>query len=236
MEPRETLISVQNLNKTFQIREKAVRSIRDTILHFKRLRSQNQQINALQNINFEVRKGQIIGISGKNGSGKSTLINILLGSMRADKGTQIYTAGRIVRFSLGLGFDPDLSARHNIYINGSFLGLSFKGIGLAFADTISLTDLKSFVDTPLKFYSSGMRTRLVFAVAMHALADIFLMDETFGGVGDENFREKSERVFQFTILGDRTIVFVNHNLAQIQFGHKVLLMNKGSRSYLVIAK
>ncbi|NND31299.1 MAG: ABC transporter ATP-binding protein [Saprospiraceae bacterium] len=226
----ETVISVRNLSKTFHVREKPVSSIRDAVLNFTRFRSASHEIKALQNINFEVKKGEIIGVIGRNGSGKSTLLNIILGSMRADKGSELFTKGRIVRLSLGMGFDPNLSARHNIYVNGSILGLTFKKIGLAFADIISFADLEDFVDTPLKYFSSGMRMRLAFSVALHAQADIYLMDEIFGGVGDESFREKSRRVFEDTFLEGRTIIFVSHSLPQIaEFSDKVLLINKGTQ-------
>jgi ABC-2 type transport system ATP-binding protein len=226
----ETVISIHNLSKTFHVREKPVSSIRDAVLNFTRFGSSSHEIKALQDINFEVQKGEIIGVIGRNGSGKSTLLNIILGSMRADKGSEIFTKGRIVRLSLGMGFDPNLSARHNIYVNGSILGLTFRKIGSVFADIVSFADLEDFVDTPLKYYSSGMRMRLAFSVALYAQADIYLMDEIFGGVGDESFREKSKRVFQDTFLEGRTIIFVSHSLPQIsQFSDKVLLINKGKQ-------
>ncbi len=226
----ETVISARNLSKTFYVREKPVRSIRDAILNFTRLASEKHKISALRNLNFEVQKGQVVGIIGRNGSGKSTLLNIVLGSMRPDKGSEILTHGRIVRLSLGMGFDPNLSARHNIYVNGSILGLTFKKIGSVFHDIIGFADLENFVDTPLKYYSSGMRMRLAFSVALYAEADIYLMDEIFAGVGDESFREKSRQVFQDTFMNGRTILFVSHSLSHIaEFSDKVLLLNTGEQ-------
>ncbi len=230
MAKEEPAITVQNLNKTFVIREKPVSSIRDAVLKFSRFASAQHEVRALRNINFEVQRGEVIGVIGRNGSGKSTLLNILLGSMRADKGSIIHTNGRVVRLSLGMGFDPNLSARHNIYVNGSILGLTFKKIGAIFHDIIGFADLEDFIDTPLKFFSSGMRMRLAFSIMIHAEADIYLLDEIFGGVGDESFREKSTKVFQDTFLQQRTIIFVSHSLSHIsQFSDKVLLIQGGEQ-------
>jgi ABC-type polysaccharide/polyol phosphate transport system ATPase subunit len=230
MSKSETVISAKNLSKTFFVREKPVSTIREAVLNFTRLASEKHQINALKNINFEVEKGEIVGIIGRNGSGKSTLLNIVLGSMRPDKGSKLFTKGRIVRLSLGMGFDPNLSARHNIYVNGSILGLTFKKIGSVFHEIIGFADLEDFIDTPLKYYSSGMRMRLAFSVALYAEADIYLMDEIFAGVGDESFREKSKQVFQDTFMAGRTILFVSHSLSHIaEFSNRVLLINKGEQ-------
>lgn len=230
MSETEPVISVRNLSKTFYVREKPVGSIRDAVLNFTRLASEKHEIRALKNINFEVNKGEIVGIIGRNGSGKSTLLNIVLGSMKPDKGSEIITRGRIVRLSLGMGFDPNLTARHNIYVNGSILGLTFRKIGSVFHDIIDFADLGDFVDTPLKYYSSGMRMRLAFSVAIYAQADIYLMDEIFASVGDESFREKSQKVFQDTFMEGRTILLVSHSLSSIkEFSNRVLLLDRGDQ-------
>ncbi|MCB0688876.1 MAG: ABC transporter ATP-binding protein [Saprospiraceae bacterium] len=230
MPTTEPVITAHSLNKTFYVREKSVTSIRDTVLNFTRLTAQRHEIKALRNINFEVKRGEIVGIIGRNGSGKSTLLNIVLGSMKPDKGSELTTKGRIVRLSLGMGFDPNLTARHNIYVNGSILGLTFKKIGSVFHDIIDFADLADFVDTPLKYYSSGMRMRLAFSVALYAEADVYLMDEIFASVGDESFREKSKRVFQDTFMEGRTILFVSHSLSHIkEFSDRVLLIDRGEQ-------
>jgi len=227
---QDIVIEVANLNKTFQVREKQIRSIRGMVLNFRNFKHKKHIIPALRNINFEVHRGEIIGIIGRNGSGKSTLLNLIIGSMRPDKGSMLKTHGRIIRLALGMGFDPNLSARHNIYVNGSILGLTFKKIGQIFHDIIDFADLEEFVDTPIKYYSSGMRSRLAFSIAVYAQADIFLMDEVFGGVGDENFREKSKKVFADAFLDKRTILFVSHSLASIvEFSDKVLLLDRGQQ-------
>ncbi len=230
MEENEKVIEVRDLSKTFSIREESVTSIRNLILNFKRLKTKKHLVHALRDINFDVKKGEIVGIIGRNGSGKSTLLNLIMGSLKPDPGSTIETRGRMIRLALGMGFDPNLSARHNIYVNGSILGLTFKQIGHIFYDIIDFADLRDFIDTPLKFYSSGMKSRLAFAIAVNARADIFLMDEFFGGVGDASFQEKSKKVFESAFLDKRTILFVSHSLKNIEkFSDRVLLINKGEQ-------
>ncbi len=228
MSDRKPVIIARDLSKTFHIREKEIRSIRGMILNLQDLRHKQHVVKALNEINFKIHQGEVIGIIGRNGSGKSTLLNLIIGSMKPDKSSYIETHGRIIRLALGMGFDPNLSARHNIYVNGSILGLTFRRIGQIFHDIIGFADLEEFIDTPIKYYSAGMRSRLAFSIAVYADADIFLMDEFFGGVGDENFREKSKKVFENAFLENRTILFVSHSLNNIlKFSDKVLLLDRG---------
>ncbi len=224
----EPVIEARHLSKTFYVREKPVRSIREVVLNFSRLAAQKHKIEALKDINFSVNRGEVIGIIGRNGSGKSTLLNLIMGSMKPDKGSYLKAEGRIMKLALGMGFDPNLSARHNIYVNGSILGLTFKRIGNVFWDIIGFADLEDFVDTPIKYYSTGMKTRLAFSIAVHADADVFLLDEIVGGVGDEGFKKKSQKIFKDAFLAKRTILFVSHSLKNIRdYSDKVLLIDKG---------
>lgn len=223
----DIVIKLENVSKTFYVRESNVDSIRDRIFNI--FKSNNQrEIKALQNVNLEIKRGEFFGIIGRNGSGKSTLLKLIMGAFPPDEGGIIETNGKIIRLALGMGFDPGLSARENIYINASILGLTFKRIGLIFDDIIGFAELEDFVDTPVKFYSSGMRSRLSFAIAVHAEADIFLMDEFFGGVGDISFKEKSEEVFRKSFIDGRTIIHVSHQLRTIEnHCNRVLMMNNG---------
>ena len=149
--------------------------------------------------------------------------------MDPDEGSHIHTEGKIIRLALGMGFDVDLTARDNIYLNGTILGLSFKQIGEKFEEIIEFAELEDFIDTPIKFYSSGMRSRLSFAIAIHAEADIFLIDEFFGSVGDIGFMEKSQKAFEENILKGKTIIHVSHSLDLIKkHCTKIMVMDKGS--------
>lgn len=223
-------IKVENLSKTFKIWEKGQRTIKDSILRFYQQKGNVRKIQALKDINFEVKKGEFFGIIGRNGSGKSTLLKVLMGAYKPDAGSKISIEGKVIRLAMGLGFDGNLSARENIYINGSVLGLSFKKIGLIFQEIIDFSDLHDFVETPVKHYSSGMMAKLKFAIALHAEADIFLMDEIFGGVGDISFQQKSSERFNQSILQGRTIIFVSHGLRHVEkFCDRVMLLNHGDQ-------
>ncbi|MDH3649386.1 MAG: ATP-binding cassette domain-containing protein [Saprospiraceae bacterium] len=226
----DPVIEIRNLNKTFYVREKPVRSIREVVLNFSRLAAEKHKIEALKGVTFQVNRGEVIGIIGRNGSGKSTLLSLIMGSMKPDKGSFLKTEGTITKLTLGMGFDPNLSARHNIYVNGSILGLTFKTIGNIFWDIIGFADLDDFVDTPIRYYSTGMKTRLAFSIAVHADADVFLLDEIVGGVGDENFKMKSQQIFKDAFLSKRTILFVSHSMKNIkEFSDKVLVLDKGKQ-------
>lgn len=224
---QEVVIKLENISKTFYVHETNNDSIRDRIFNIFQS-NHTREIKAVQNVNLEIKRGQFYGIIGKNGSGKSTLLKLIMGAFPPDKGGKIMVKGKMIRLALGMGFDPNLSARDNIYVNASILGLTFRRIGLIFDDIIGFAELENFVDTPVKFYSSGMRSRLSFAIAVHAEADIFLMDEFFGGVGDIAFRKKSEEVFKNAFLDGRTIVHVSHQAKTIRnHCEQVLLLNKG---------
>lgn len=224
-------IEIKNLSKTFVTKTNAMSTIRDRFTKIFSKKSQNiKVVKALQDVNFEVQQGEFFGIVGRNGSGKSTLLNLLIGSIRPDKGSFIKTKGKMIRLALGMGFDPNLSARDNIYVNGTILGLTFKRIGLIFDDIIGFAELEDFVDVPVKKYSTGMLSKLKFAIAIHAEADIFLMDEFFGGVGDISFRTKSTEVFKNTFLDGRTIIHVSHALNTIkEHASRVLILDRGKQ-------
>lgn len=223
-----TVIEVKNVSKTFYISEQSNDTIRERVRNLFSNKSGKRAISALKNVNFSVNKGDFIGIVGHNGSGKSTLLKLIIGAFQPDKRGKIITRGRIARLALGMGFDPNLSARDNIYVNGSIMGLTFKQIGQRFNEILQFAELEQFVDTPIKFYSSGMVSRLAFSIAMHVEADILLVDEFFGGVGDVGFREKSEKVFKNSFLEGRTIVYVSHDLPSIRaYCNQVLVFNHG---------
>jgi ABC-type polysaccharide/polyol phosphate transport system ATPase subunit len=225
----ESVIRLKNVSKTFYIREKANDSIRKQLFSFLDNNNGLRKLEALKNINLDIKKGEFIGIIGHNGSGKSTLLKIIIGALQADHGGVVETNGKIVRLALGMGFDPELSARDNIYLNGSIMGLTFRQIGQKFDQIIEFSGLQNFIETPLKFYSSGMVSRLAFAIAMHVEADILLIDEFFGGVGDQDFREKSDKVFTESVIKGKTIVFVSHELDIVkQYAHRILEFSGGT--------
>lgn len=221
------VISLKNVSKTYYVSEEKIQTLRmymRSIFHSKKKHS----IKALKNVSLEIKQGETFGIIGRNGSGKSTLLNILMDSIKPDPGSKVKTKGRMIRLALGMGVDANLSARDNIYVNASILGLSFKKIGLIFHQIIEYAGLEEFVDTPVKFFSKGMAQRLLFSIAMHAEADIFLLDEFFGGVGDEDFKKKSDESFKKQIVDGKTIILVSHSMGTIaKFCNRVMWLHKG---------
>lgn len=224
----EYVIILKNVNKTYFLRERKINTLRERVLSVFHKKNPKRQIQALKDINISIKRGEILGIVGRNGSGKSTLMNIILGAILPDKGAIVNTKGIMIKLSLGIGVDKNMTARENIYLNGSMLGLSFKRIGEIFDDIIKFAGLADFIDTEVKFFSKGMKSRLLFSIAMHAEADIFLLDEFFGGVGDREFKEKSEEVFKKSIVNEKTIVMISHALKDIEkHCDRVLWLEKG---------
>ena len=208
-------IIVKDVTKSFIREDKSENSIRKRLYNLRKKKSRSKLV-ALKNVTFSIPKGEFFGIVGRNGSGKSTLLKLIIGAYKPDKGGSIITNGKVIRLALGLGFDPNLSVRDNIYVNGTILGLSFKEIGTKFTEIIEFAELQDFVDTPIRFLSSGMRSKLAFSISMYVDADILLIDEFFGGVGDISFKSKSEAIFKDRILNNKTIVFISHNLELIK--------------------
>lgn len=169
----------------------------------------------LKDINIEIKEGETLAVLGRNGSGKSTLLKIMAGIFQP-------TAGRVIRqgsictlFDVGTGFHEDLTGRENVFVNGAILGLSEKLVKSALADIEHFAELEGFMDTPLKFYSSGMKARLGFAVAMTADPDIFLIDEVLA-VGDEGFKRKCYVKLDELVSKGRTVVIVSHDIEVVQ--------------------
>ena len=220
-------IKLDNVSKTFRIRDKKRQSL-PSVVRSLATGTFMRRIEAVKNVSLEVKKGEFLGIVGANGSGKSTLLHLISGVYKPDPGGSANIYGSFMRLSLGMGFNQELTARENIYVNASIMGLTFREIGRKFDKIIRFAELEEFIDTKIKYYSRGMRARLGFAVAIHSNPEILLLDEIFGGVGDEKFREKSERVFKKKLLEGRTIVLVSHNLSTIkEHAERVMLMDKG---------
>lgn len=223
----EIAIELKNINKTYTVLDKNSQNLRGKIISLI-THTNKREIKALTDINLTVNKGEFFGIMGHNGSGKSTLLRIMSGAYPPDKGGIVKMHGRYMLLSLGLGFNPQLTARENIYLNASILGLTLKQIGKILHEILAFAELEKFVDTQVKYFSTGMAARLKFAIAVHADSDIFLMDEFFGGVGDASFKKKSKDVFHESLIKGRTIVHVSHSVKTIEeHCHRVMLLHQG---------
>jgi ABC-2 type transport system ATP-binding protein len=219
-------IKLENINKTFVLHDRG-NTIRDRIFSMFTGKG-SRKLKALQNIDLEIKKGEFFGIVGSNGSGKSTLIEIMNKAIPPDKGGKVTINGKSMRLALGMGFDNELTARQNIMLNSSVLGMSIKEIKLKMNEMITFAELEEFADTPVKYYSSGMKSKLMFSIAVNAEADIFLMDEFFGGVGDQSFKAKADKVFHDRFVKGKTIIHVSHQLETIKkYCDRVMLLEKG---------
>ncbi|MCM8803499.1 MAG: ABC transporter ATP-binding protein, partial [Candidatus Omnitrophica bacterium] len=227
----ETAIKVENLSKKYKIGERLpYKTIREEIIKFfKKERKKNDQyIWALKNISFEINKGEVVGIIGPNGAGKTTLLKILSKITEPTDGyAEIYgKVGSLLE--VGIGFHPELTGRENIYLNGAILGMRKTEIDKKFDEIVSFAEIEKFLDTPVKYYSSGMYVRLAFSVAAHLEPDILLVDEVLA-VGDISFQKKSLGKMEGLTKEGRTILFVSHNMGAIRsLCEKVIWLEKGN--------
>jgi len=207
------VIVVDQVTKEFRLRYGT--TLKQILL--KRLRGQetSNSFRALEDVSFTVEQGESVGLMGLNGSGKSTLLSLVSGVMHPDHG-RVLTRGRIAGLiGAGAGFHPQLSGRENIYLNGAILGMGEAEIDAKFDDIVDFADIGKFLNTPVAHYSSGMHSRLGFAVAIHTDCDIFLIDETLA-VGDRPFKRKCLNRIDELLTQGRTVVFVSHNLNQVK--------------------
>lgn len=223
-------IKVENLSKSFNIPTEKNNSLKSYFLNpFSLFYNKKKKFQALKDINFEVKRGEFVGIIGRNGSGKSTLLKILSNIYKPDSG-RIFVNGQIVSFlELGVGFNPELSASENIYLNGTILGMGRDYINNNFNDIVKFAELEEFLQMPIKNFSSGMIVRLAFSIAIKAKADIFLLDEIME-VGDTGFQKKSHDVLKELKKQDKTIIVISHNLKNIEnFCDRVILFDQGNK-------
>lgn len=219
-------ISVKNVSKHFLIPHERNMSIKTAFINIFKKKSY-EDFFALKDISFEIERGEFFGILGRNGSGKSTLLKILAGVYTADKG-KVKVNGLISPFlELGIGFNPELSGRDNIYLNATVLGLTEKEIDAKFASIVAFSELERFIDQKVKNYSSGMSVRLAFSVAIHANREILLMDEVLA-VGDSNFQAKCLREFAKYREQGKTVILVTHDIGTVQrYCDRAMLLRNG---------
>lgn len=231
--PAPFAIRVENLSKCFHIYDRPRQRLQQLLLAPIKSRIKDADVKyyrefwALKNINFEVSRGETVGIIGKNGSGKSTLLQIICGTLTASQG-KVDVNGRIAALlELGSGFNPDFTGRENIYLNGSILGLSRLEIDDRFAEIEAFADIGDFIDQQVKSYSSGMAVRLAFAVAINADPEILIVDEALS-VGDELFQRKCFSRIEAIRQKGATILFVSHaGSAIVELCDRAILLDSG---------
>jgi ABC-type polysaccharide/polyol phosphate transport system ATPase subunit len=184
-------------------------------------------VRALDQVSFEVMKGEAFGIVGRNGAGKSTLLRVVAGTLRPDGGRAVSWGRTSTLLQLGVGFNAELSGIRNIYLGGLAAGLRRARIDEIFDDIVAYAELEEAIDRPIKTYSSGMLARLAFSIGMHLEPDILLLDEIMS-VGDESFKAKSEKTMQDLLARSGTIVFVSHNLGKVaEFCDRAMWLERG---------
>lgn len=218
-------IKVTKLNKKFRLPHEKHASLKQALLNMHK--RSYEELEVLGDINFSVNKGEFFGIVGRNGSGKSTLLKLLAGIYSPTSG-KIEVNGELTPFiELGVGFNPELTGRDNVYLNGTIFGMTKKEINAKYKEIVAFAELEKFMDQKLKNYSSGMQVRLAFSIAIQAQSDILLIDEVLA-VGDVKFQRKCLEVFRNLKNSARTIVFVSHDLASIeQFCDRAALVDSG---------
>jgi ABC-type polysaccharide/polyol phosphate transport system ATPase subunit len=219
-------IEVDGVSKVFRLPHERRTTLKEYFLHpFKR--SGYEQQRALEDVSFRVEPGEFFGIIGPNGSGKSTLLKIIAGIYRQDTGN-VRVSGLLSPFiELGVGFNPELTARDNIRINGTLLGLSRRQLAERYDDVVAFAELERFMDQKLKNFSSGMQVRLAYSIAIQVEFDILLLDEVLA-VGDESFQQKCFDTFTRFREEGKTIVLVTHGLNLVQrFADRALLLTDG---------
>jgi lipopolysaccharide transport system ATP-binding protein len=220
-------IIVDNVSKKFRIPHEKKTTIFQNIVGLIKRQFDYEEFWALKDVSFEVNKGEAFGIIGRNGSGKSTLLKILAKVLYPDSGS-VSLNGKVASFlQLGVGFQPELTARENVYIYSSILGLRRKQVDRIYDEIFDFAELKKFENMKLKNFSSGMNVRLAFSTAFHAVPDTMLIDEVFA-VGDESFKKKCrDKMNQFKAEG-KTIVFVSHALDTVkELCQRAMLLNEG---------
>lgn len=220
-----TLVEINSVSKRFVLRKD--NSLKERIVNFRRGSKHKEDFWALRDVSIEIKAGTTVGLIGHNGSGKSTLLKVIGGIVDASSGS-VQRRGRMAALlELGAGFHPDLTGRENVFLNATILGLSQEETEERFDDIWTFSGIGEFIDTQVKFYSSGMYVRLAFAVAVHTDPDILLVDEVLA-VGDEAFQLKCMNKIKSFQAEGRTIVLVTHNLGQVtELCDHAVLLNQG---------
>lgn len=212
------MIDIKNVSMKFNLGIEKDFSIKQAFINFfsgKKKKKKNDCFWALKDVNFHINKGEVVGLVGSNGAGKSTLLKVVSGVMKPTKGEVIVNGNISPMIELGAGFDAELTARENIYLNGAVLGYSKKFIDEKFDEIVEFSELQDFLEVPVKNFSSGMTAKLAFSIATVVNPEILIVDEILS-VGDMRFQEKSKKKMMSMINGGTTVLYVSHSIESIK--------------------
>ena len=224
---KKKMIVVDHVSMRFSLSSERLDSFKEYVIKTLKRQVSYDEFWALQDVSFEVEEGDALGLIGLNGCGKSTMLKVIAGVLKATKGSVQVNGTVAPLIELGAGFDMDLTARENVFLNGALLGYSRKQLEQYYDDIVEFSELHAFMDTPVKNFSSGMMSRLAFSIATIGTPDILIVDEVLS-VGDFRFQEKCEKRIQHMIDSGTTILFVSHSIAQVEkLCNKVVWLEKG---------
>ena len=212
---KEKIIEVKNVKMKFKMSDEPLNSLKEIFTRAVQGKLKFNEFLALDNINFDVEKGETIGLIGANGAGKSTTLKIISGILKPTEG-KVITRGNVVpMLELGAGFDLELTGKENIYLNGSILGYTKEYLKSKFDEIVDFAEIREFIDMPIRNYSSGMMARLAFSIASVVQPEILIVDEILA-VGDAKFQEKSYARMKELMSGGATVLFVSHDIGKIE--------------------
>ena len=225
---QDVAIKVSGVSKAFKLPHEKQSSIKGLFINIFRGRRTYEKQQVLKDISFDIKKGEFFGIVGRNGSGKSTLLKLMAGIYSPDEG-RVQVNGKLTPFiELGVGFNPELTGRENVFLNGALLGFNRKEMTEMYDEIVEFAEIEKFMDQKLKNYSSGMQVRLAFSIAIMSKSDVFVFDEVLA-VGDEAFQKKSLKIFDEYKARKQTIVLVTHDMETVKrFCTRAILVDDGN--------
>ena len=228
---KEIAVAIKSIHKEFILPQHRNTTFKQTVVNIVKKNNKVTQ-KVLDGVSFDVHKGDFFGIVGRNGSGKSTLLKLIAGVYTPTAGNIHVNGGLTPFIELGVGFNPELSGRDNVYLNGALLGFNRKQMNAMYDDIVAFAEIEPFMDQKLKNYSSGMQVRLAFSIAIKAENDILIFDEVLA-VGDANFQEKCVKQFEKYKREGKTIILVTHSMPTVaQFCNRVAILESGKLNFI----